>query len=104
MKRRTPGHTNTSISGDTRADWSEAFEIVSSLEVVYVWHAPIFAREVWNGLERIGFLYPQQIIWDKGRTVLTRNALLVSARTLPLYAEEERAVVRQSGRKCGVRS
>jgi hypothetical protein len=26
-----------------------------------------------NGLERIGFLYPQRIIWNKGRTVLTRT-------------------------------
>jgi DNA modification methylase len=28
---------------------------------------------VLNGLERIGFLYPQQIVWNKGRTVLTRT-------------------------------
>jgi hypothetical protein len=68
LKKRTSGHTETSISGDTRADWSEAFELVPSLEVAYVWHASVFAREVWNGLDRIGFLYPQQIIWDKGRT------------------------------------
>src|ERR1700686_3337986 len=73
LKKRTKGHTETSISGDTRADWSEAFELVPSLEVAYVWHASVFAREVWNGLDRIGFLYPQQIIWDKGRTVLTRT-------------------------------
>jgi hypothetical protein len=73
MKRRTPGHTNTSISGDTRADWSEAFELVPSLQVAYVWHASVFTREVLNGLLRIGFLYPQQIIWNKGRTVLTRT-------------------------------
>jgi DNA modification methylase len=73
MKKRTKGHTETSISGDTRADWSEAFELVPSLEVAYVWHASVFAREVWNGLDRIGFLYPQQIVWDKGRTVLTRT-------------------------------
>ena len=33
----------------------------------------MFTREVLNGLLRIGFLYPQQIIWDKGRTVLTRT-------------------------------
>ena len=26
-----------------------------------------------NGLLRIGFLYPQQIIWNKGRAVLTRT-------------------------------
>jgi DNA modification methylase len=73
MKRRTEGHTQTTISGDTRADWSEAFELVPTLRVAYVWHASRFTREVLNGLERIGFLYPQQLIWDKGRVVLTRT-------------------------------
>ncbi len=72
-KKRTKGHQETSISGDTRADWSEAFELVPSLEVVYVWHASVFTSEVLAGLLRIGFLYPQQIIWDKGRMVLTRT-------------------------------
>ena len=47
MKRRTEGHTETSISGDT--------------------------REVLDGLLRIGFLHHQQLIWDKQRTVLTRT-------------------------------
>ena len=73
MKRRTPGHTETTISGDTRADWSEAFALVPSLQAAYVWHASVFTCEVLAGLQRIGFLYPQQIIWDKGRTVLTRT-------------------------------
>jgi DNA modification methylase len=73
LKRRTKGHQQTSISGDTRADWSEAFALVPSLEVVYVWHASVYAREVLTGLERIGFLYPQQIIWNKGRAVMTRT-------------------------------
>ena len=73
MKHRTEGHHETTISGDTRADWSEAFELVPSLQVAYVWHASIFTREVLDGLVRIGFLYPQQIIWNKGRTVLTRT-------------------------------
>jgi DNA modification methylase len=73
MKHRSEGHTNTTISSDTRADWSEAFELVPSLQMAYVWHASTFTREVLNGLERIGFLYPQQIIWNKGRTVLTRT-------------------------------
>jgi DNA modification methylase len=73
MKKRTAGHTETRISGDTRADWSEAFQLVPSLEVAYVWHASVFTREVLNGLLRIGFQYPQQIIWNKGRTVLTRT-------------------------------
>jgi DNA modification methylase len=73
MKHRTKGHTNTSISSDTRADWSEAFELLPDLQIAYVWHASVFTREVLNGLLRIGFLYPQQIIWNKGRTVLTRT-------------------------------
>ena len=73
MKHRTEGHTETTISGDTRADWSEAFELVPSLQVAYVWHASKFTREVLDGLLRIGFVHHQQIIWDKGRTVLTRT-------------------------------
>src|ERR1017187_6492762 len=55
------------------ADWSEAFALVPSLEVGYVWHASKFTREVLDGLLRIGFQHHQQIIWDKGRTVLTRT-------------------------------
>ncbi len=73
MKQRTAGHKETSISGDTRADWSEAFALAPSLEAAYVWHASKFTREVLDGLLRIGFLHHQQIIWDKGRTVLTRT-------------------------------
>jgi len=73
MKHRTEGHTETTISGDTRADWSDAFALVPSLEVAYVWHASKFTREVLDGLLRIGFLHHQQIIWDKQRTVLTRT-------------------------------
>jgi DNA modification methylase len=73
MKHRTAGHHETTISGDTRADWSDAFALVPSLEIAYVWHASVFTREVLNGLIKIGFLYPQQIIWNKGRTVLTRT-------------------------------
>jgi hypothetical protein len=73
LKHRTKGHQETSISGDTRADWSEAFALVPSLEVGYAWHASKFTREVLDGLLRIGFLHHQQIIWDKGRAVLTRT-------------------------------
>jgi DNA modification methylase len=73
VKKRTVGHKVTSISGDTRADWSDAFALVPSLEVGYVWHASKSTREVLDGLLRIGFLHHQQIIWDKGRAVLTRT-------------------------------
>jgi hypothetical protein len=55
MKKRTKGHNETAIS-------SEAFELVPSLEVAYVWHAGKFTREVLDGLLRIGFLHHQEII------------------------------------------
>ncbi len=87
MKRRTAGHRETSISGDTRADWSEAFALVPSLSVAYVWHASVFTREVLDGLLRIGFQHHQQIIWNKGRAVLTR--------TLYWYAHEPCWLVRK---------
>ena len=61
------------ISGDTIADWSHAFELVPCLQVAYVWHASRFTSDVLRGLLRIGFLHHQQIIWNKGRTVLTRT-------------------------------
>jgi DNA modification methylase len=73
MKKRTAGHNETTISGDTRSDWSEAFELVPSLEVAYVWHAAKFTREVLDGLLRIGFLHWQQIIWAKSQAVLMRT-------------------------------
>ena len=73
MKRRTEGHTETTISGDTRADWSEAFALLPDLQVGYIWHASKFTSEVLAGLLRIGFIHHQQIIWDKQRTVLTRT-------------------------------
>jgi DNA modification methylase len=73
LKHRTEGHTETKISGDTRADWSEAFALLPDLQVAYVWHASKFTSEVLAGLLRIGFLHHQQIIWDKQRTVLTRT-------------------------------
>jgi DNA modification methylase len=71
--RRGEGHTNTAISGDTRADWSEAFELVPSLDVAYVWHASAYAIEVGQGLRRIGFELKQQIIWRKPQFALSRQ-------------------------------
>ncbi len=60
-------------SSDTKADWSDAFELVPSLMVAYVWHASRFTVEVKAGLERIGFEHFQQIIWDKGLAMRTRT-------------------------------
>jgi DNA modification methylase len=73
MKRRIEGHTQTTISGDTVADWSHAFELVPFLQVGYIWHASRFTSEVLSGLLRIGFVHHQQIIWRKTAAALTRT-------------------------------
>jgi hypothetical protein len=70
---RTVGHRNTTLSGDTRVDWSEAFQLVPSLQVGYVWHAGVHAAEVADGLTRIGFEIVAQVIWDKGLFAMGRS-------------------------------
>ncbi len=71
---RSVGHRNTSIVGDTRADWSAAYALVPSLEVAYVWHATAHMRAVADGLEAVGFELRQQIVWVKTQAALSRSA------------------------------
>jgi DNA modification methylase len=88
---RTRGRRNTTLSGDTRVDWSEAFALVPSLQVGYVWHAGVHAAEVAQGLERIGFEIVAQVIWDKG--------LFAMGRSWYHWSHEPCWVVRRSGAK-----
>jgi hypothetical protein len=62
MKRRTEGHTETTISGDTRADWSEAFELVPSIQIAYVWHASAFCIPNRSSGTRGGLCLPEHTI------------------------------------------
>lgn len=66
-------HSQTSISGDTRADWSEVFALVPSLEVAYVWYADRHVLAVAAGMERIGFVQRQTIVWVKPYGVISRT-------------------------------
>jgi DNA modification methylase len=88
---RKRGRRNTTISGDTRVDWSEAFTLVPSLAVGYVWHAGVHAGEVAAGLERIGFEIVAQVIWDKG--------LFAMGRSWYHWSHEPCWVVRKKGAK-----
>jgi hypothetical protein len=85
----TAGHRNTSISMDTRADWSEAYALVPSLQVGYVWYASVHTLEVLQGLLAIGFELAGQIIWDKG--------LFSVGRSWYHWAHEPCVVVRRPG-------
>ena len=64
---RGPGHRRVRLAGDERADWSAAFELVPSLDVLYVWHAAKHVAAVIAGLERIGFEFVSEIVWVKSR-------------------------------------
>ena len=88
---RTRGHRNTTISGDSRVDWSEAFALVPSLQVGYVWHAGVHADEVAAGLKAIGFEVVAQVIWDKG--------LFAMGRSWYHWSHEPCWVVRKTGAK-----
>jgi DNA modification methylase len=88
---RTVGHRNTTLSGDTRVDWSEAFALVPSLTVGYVWHAGVHAGEVAAGLTSIGFEIVAQVIWDKG--------LFAIGRSWYHWSHEPCWVVRKAGAK-----
>jgi DNA modification methylase len=73
-RRRSVEHTTTTLAADTRADWSEAYQRVPSLQIAYVWHASRHACLVQAGLEAAGFELRQEIIWDKGLFALSRQA------------------------------
>lgn len=92
---RTRGHRNTRLSGDTRVDWSEAFALVPSLTVGYVWHAGVHAGAVAAGLTRIGFEVVAQVIWDKG--------LFAIGRSWYHWSHEPCWVVRKTGAKAPFR-
>jgi hypothetical protein len=79
MKRRTEGHTETTISGDTRADWSEVFELVPSLQIAYVWHASRFTREVLDGLSPDRIRAPPANHLGQTADGFDTNAVLVPA-------------------------
>ena len=93
--RRTAGHTTTTLSGDTRVDWSEAFALVPSLTVGYIWHAGVHAAAVADGLVRIGFEIVSQVIWDKG--------LFAMGRSWYHWSHEPCWVVRKPGAKAKFR-
>jgi DNA modification methylase len=88
---RTKGHRNTTLSGDTRVDWADAFVLVPSLTVGYVWHAGVHAAAVAEGLIRTGFEIVAQVIWDKG--------LFAIGRSWYHWSHEPCWVVRKAGSK-----
>jgi DNA modification methylase len=60
------------VANDDRVDWSEAFLLFPG-DVVYVWHAGLYAGEVASSLQSCGFAIRSQIIWAKQHFALSRG-------------------------------
>lgn len=98
MKKRTAGHTETTISGDTRADWSEAFELIPSLQVVRLACIEVHARAAERAASR-RFRTPPADHLGQGPDGPHPHSVLVSARALLVCPKAKGSVVRQGRRE-----
>ncbi len=60
------------VANDDRVDWSAAFALSPS-DVLYAWHAGLYAGPVAVAVEQAGFLLRAQIIWVKQHFALSRG-------------------------------
>ncbi len=61
------------VANDDTADWRAAWALFPG-DVAYVWHGALNGHVVRAGLEACRFLIRSQIIWDKGRLIISRGA------------------------------
>jgi len=60
------------VLNDDRADWREAWRLFPG-DVAYVWHSSLHGGAVEASLAAAGFIARSQIIWDKGRLIISRG-------------------------------
>lgn len=60
------------INNDHRSDWRRAWRLFPG-DVAYVWHGALHASIVQRSLEAASFFVRSQIIWDKGRLIISRG-------------------------------
>lgn len=66
------GRATGRVLNDDRADWREAWALFPG-NVAYVWHGALNGSEVAASLAAVGFKIRSQIIWDKGRLIISRG-------------------------------
>lgn len=66
------GRREGRVQNDDRADWYDAWVLFPG-DVVYVWHAGIFASTVQESLDRAEFDVRSQIIWAKPGFAISRG-------------------------------
>jgi len=60
------------VLNDHRANWRDAWALFPG-DIVYCWHAGVHASAVEASLAAAGFRVRSQIIWDKGRLIISRG-------------------------------
>lgn len=60
------------VSNDDRADWTPAWKLFPG-NAAYVWHGGLHSGTVEASLKAAGFEPRAQIIWDKGRMIISRG-------------------------------
>jgi DNA modification methylase len=66
-------HAVGKVSNDHQVDWTQAYRLFPG-DVMYVWHAGVYAAEVSAGIELADFEIRAQIIWRKQHFVFGRGA------------------------------
>lgn len=71
---RTPTKDSArgTVLNDDRSDWSDAWSLFPG-SVAYVWHGMRTSGRVFSSLEDCGFEVRSEIVWDKGRLVMSRG-------------------------------
>jgi DNA modification methylase len=70
--RNKAGRALGKVTNDDRADWREAWALFPG-DVAYVWHGVLRGDQVRASLEASKFEIRSQIIWDKGRLIISRG-------------------------------
>jgi DNA modification methylase len=60
------------VLNDDRCDWTDAWRLFPG-DVAYVWHSSLHVSSVETSLTNAGFKVRSQIIWDKGRLIISRG-------------------------------
>jgi DNA modification methylase len=66
------GAAKGKVKNDDRADWREAWALFPG-NVAYVWHGGLHGATVETSLNEAGFKVRAQIVWVKGRPVISRG-------------------------------
>ena len=66
------GYALGKVLNDGQADWRKAWALFPG-DVAYVWHSSLHGSVVEASLAEVGFHTRSQIIWDKGRLIISRG-------------------------------